>query len=107
MTQLSVRILAHYNLHAYMKKKKKKFFLLIEHHHHHDHLSLIREDRWGTTDEFTTSALHFPLFSTAVWDLANSRPVHSLMLSSHLFLCLACLHPPLTVPCKIVFCQTL
>ena len=32
---------------------------------------------------------HFPLFSTVLWDLANSRPVHSLMLSSHLFLCLA------------------
>ena len=30
----------------------------------------------------------FSLFSTALWDLANSRPVHSLMLSSHLFLCL-------------------
>ena len=29
----------------------------------------------------------FSLFSTALWDLTNSRPVHSLMLSSHLFLC--------------------
>ena len=37
---------------------------------------------WGTTDDFTTSFLHFSLFSTALWDLANSRPVHSLMLSS-------------------------
>ena len=27
----------------------------------------------------------FSLFSTAHWDLANSRPVYSLMLSSHLF----------------------
>ena len=40
------------------------------------------------TDYFTTSFLHVPLFSTALWDLANSRPVHFLMLSSHLFLCL-------------------
>ena len=32
----------------------------------------------------------FILFSTALWDLPNSRPVHSLMLSSHLFLCLPC-----------------
>ena len=36
------------------------------------------------------------------WDLANSRPVHSLMLSSHLFLCLPCLLHPFTVPCKMV-----
>ena len=27
----------------------------------------------------------FSLFSAAFWDLTNSRPVHSLMLSSHLF----------------------
>ena len=30
----------------------------------------------------------FPLFPTDLWDLPNSRPAHSLMLSSHLFLCL-------------------
>ena len=59
------------------------------------HLSLNREGRWSTTDYFATSFLHFsPLFSTALWALANSRPVHSLMLSSHLFLCLPCLLPP-------------
>ena len=50
-------------------------------HHHHHHQSLNREGRWGTTDDFATSYLHFSLFSTALWDLANSRPVHSLMLS--------------------------
>ena len=33
----------------------------------------------------------FPLFSTALWDLANSRPAHSLTLSSKLFLRLSCL----------------
>ena len=68
--------------------------------HHHHHLFLNREGRWGTTDDFATSFLHFSLFSTAIWDLPNSRPVHSLMLSSHLFLCLPCLLPPFTVPCK-------
>ena len=68
----------------------------------HLHLPLNREGRWGTADDFTTSSLHFSLFSTALWDLANSRPVHSLMLSSHLFLCLPCLLPPFTVPCKMV-----
>ena len=51
--------------------------------YHHHHLSLNREGRLGTTDDFTTSFLHFPLFFTALWDLANCRPVHSLMLSSH------------------------
>ena len=66
------------------------------------HLSLNREGRWGTTDDFATKVLHFSLFSTALWDLANSRPVYSLMLSSHLFLCLPCLLPAFTVPCKMV-----
>ena len=47
----------------------------------------------------------FSLFSTALWDLANSRPVHSLMLSSHLFLLLLCLLPPFTVPRKIVLAR--
>ena len=69
---------------------------------HHHHLSLNHEGRWGTTDDFTTNFLHFSLFSTALWNWANSRPVHSLMLSSHLFLCLPCLLPPFTVPCKMV-----
>ena len=54
-------------------------------HHHHHHLSLNREGRWGTKDDFTTNFLHFSLFSIAHRDLANSRPVHSLVLSSHLF----------------------
>ena len=49
------------------------------------HLSFNREGRWGTTDDFATSFLHSSLFSTALWDLANSRPVHSLMLSVRLF----------------------
>ena len=44
----------------------------------------------------------FP-FSTALWELAHSRPVHSLMLSSHIFLCLPCLLPPFTVLCKMVW----
>ena len=42
----------------------------------------------------------FFLFSTALWDLANARPVHSLMLSSLLFLCLPCLLSPFALPCK-------
>ena len=31
------------------------------------HLSLNREGRWGTTDDFATSYLHFSLFSTGTW----------------------------------------
>ena len=72
--------------------------------HHHHHPSLNCEGRWGTTDDFTTSFLHFSLFSTALWDLANSRPVNSLM-SSHLFFCLPCLLPLFTVPCKMVLAR--
>ena len=77
----------------------------VVHHHHHHHQSLNLEGRWGTTDDFATSFLHFSLFSTALWDLPNSRPVHSLMLSSHLFVCLPGLLPPFTVPCKMVLAR--
>ena len=64
-----------------------------------------REDSWGTTDDFATSFLHFSLFSTALWDLPISRPLYSLMMSSHLFLCLPCLLLPFTVPCKMVLAR--
>ena len=33
------------------------------------------------------------MFSNALWDLINSRHVHSLMQSSHLFLCLLVFFP--------------
>ena len=77
----------------------------FHHHHYHHHQFLNHEGRWGTTDDFATSFLHFPLFSTALWDLSNCRPVFSLMLSSHLFLCPPCLLPPSTVPCKMVLAR--
>ena len=77
----------------------------VHHHHHHHHQSLNHEGHWGTTDDFATSFLHFSLFSTALWDLPNSRPVHSLMLSSYLFLCLPCLLPPFTMPCNMVLAR--
>ena len=72
---------------------------------HYHHLSLNHQGHWGTTDDFATNVLHFSLFSTALWDLANSRPVHSLILSSYLFLCLPCLLPPFTVLCKMVWAR--
>ena len=74
-------------------------------HHHYHHLSLNREGRWGTTDDFATSFLLSSLFSTALWDFENFGPVHFLMLSSHVFLCLPCLLPPFTVPCKMVLAR--
>ena len=64
--------------------------------HLSSHLSLNREGRLGTTYDFATSC------TTAIWDMVNSRPVHSLMLSSHLFFCLPCLLPAFTVPYKMV-----
>ena len=75
------------------------------HHHHHHHQSLNREGLWGTIADFTTSFLHFSLFSIALWDLVNTRPVHFLMLSSHLFFCLPCPLPPFTVPWKKVLAR--
>ena len=71
----------------------------------HHHQSFNREGRLGTTDDFATNFLHFSLFSKALWDLPNSRPVRSVMLPSHLFLCLPCLLPSFTVPCKMFFAR--
>ena len=67
---------------------------------------IILKGHWGTTDDFTASFHHVFLFSTALWDLTNSRPVHLLKLSSHLFLCLPCPLPPFTMPCKIVLARS-
>ena len=77
----------------------------VSYHWSSSYLSLNHEGRWGTTDDFTTSFLCFSLFSTALWDLVNSRPVYSLMLSTHLFLCLLCLLAPFTVPCRMVLAR--
>ena len=49
------------------------------------------ESRRGTTDEFATILFHLDLFSAALVELAKSIPVHSLILSSHLFFCLTLL----------------
>ena len=60
---------------------------------------------WGTTDDFTTSFLHFLCSSLPSGNLANSSPVHSPLLSSHLFFCLPCLLPHFTVPCKMILAR--
>ena len=61
--------------------------------------------RRGTTDEFATIPFHFDLFSAALVELSKSIPVHSLILSSHLFFCLPLFLFPFTVPCRIVFAK--
>ena len=72
------------------------------------HLSLNHKGCWDNTDDFTTSFLHFfSLFFTALLDLANSRPIHSLMLASHLFFCLPCRLPPCHFALQDGFGQTL
>ena len=88
----------HHHRHRHRRRRRRR-----RHHHHHrrrrrhhhyhhqHHLSLNRQDRWGTADDFATSFPHFFLFSTALWDLE----------SSHLFLCPPCLLPPFTVPCIV------
>ena len=56
----------------------------------------------GTTVDFITSFLHSSRFSAFHSSIFNSRPIHSIMLSSHCFLCLPLSLPPWTVPCGTV-----
>ena len=65
-------------------------------------LSRSLADRWGTTVDFTASFLHSSRLSAFRSMVFHPRPVHSLMLSSHRFLCLPLRLPPWTVPCSIV-----
>ena len=63
------------------------------------------EGRRGTTDEFETILFNLDLFSAALVELAKSIPVHSLILSFHLFFCLPLFLFPFTVSCRIVFAK--
>ena len=72
---------------------RKKFCTILSFY-----VSCSLADRWDTTVDFTTSLLHSLRFSA----IFHSRPVHSLMLSSHRFLCLPLRLPPWTVPCTDV-----
>ena len=58
-----------------------------------------------TTDEFATIPFHLVPFSAALVELAKSIPVHSLILSFHLFFCLPFALCPYTVPCMIAFAK--
>ena len=66
------------------------------------HLSCSLVDCWGATDDLATSSLHSSHLSAFLMALPSVMPVHSGMLSSHLFFCLPLLRPPCTVPCRIV-----
>ena len=70
---------------------------------HSLHLFLSLVDRWGTKDDRATTFLHPSLFSAFRSALPNFKPVHSVTLSSHFFLCLPFLLPPCTVPRRIIF----
>ena len=59
--------------------------------------------RRGTTDDVATIPFHSFLSSDALRESPNPIPVHSLMLSSHLFFCLPLLLVPFPFPCRIFF----
>ena len=68
-------------------------FSLLTNNHHScfsflSYLSRSLADCWGTTVDFTTCFLHSSRFSAFRSMIFHSRPVHSLILSSHCFLCL-------------------
>ena len=65
--------------------------------------SLDLRGRRGTTDDVAKIPFHPSLSSAALRESTNPIPVHSLMLSSHLFFCLPLLLAPPTVPCRTVF----
>ena len=57
----------------------------------------------GTTEDVATIPFHPSLSSAARMESPNPIPIHFLMLSSHLFICLPLLLAPFTVLCRIVF----
>ena len=61
------------------------------------------EGRRGTTDKFATIPFHLDMFSAALVKLAKSIPVHSWILSSHLFFCLPLFRFPFNVPRRNAF----
>jgi len=79
-----------------------KYSVLCHHHHHHLSLDFFW-CCWSTIKDLTITFLHLSLSSATFWDSAKFIPVHSRLLSSHLFDCLPHLRLPLTVPCRTVF----
>ena len=87
------------NIGAHCLIKFKKFYFLF--------YAITLEGLRGTgpTDDFAPIPFHLYLFSIALVELAKSIPVHFLILSSHLFLCLPLFLFPFTVPCRIVLAK--
>ena len=52
------------------------------------YISRSRQDCWATTEDLAANFLHPSLFSASLRASPSFRPVHSRMLSSHIFLCL-------------------
>jgi len=71
------------------------------------YLSLSREGRWGTAEATWANFLHSSLLFACRKSASPPSPVHSLMLSAHVFLGLPLPLLPGTVPCKIVFAKPL
>ena len=63
------------------------------------------EGHWDIRNEFAIISFHLVLFSSALVELAKFIPLHSLILSYHLFFYLSLLFFPLTVPCRVVFAK--
>ena len=59
--------------------------------------------RWGIKDDRATAFLHSSLSSAFRRASPNPHPIHSDLLSSHLFFCLPFLLTPCTVPCRTIF----
>ena len=59
----------------------------------------------GASDDFATVSFHLVLFSAALVELAKSIPVHSLILSFHLFFLLPLHLFPFIVLCRTVFAK--
>ena len=76
------------------------FFVIY--HNYILHILWSRRNRWGTTEDLTANFLHPSLASASLKASPSFRPVHSRMLSSHLFLWMPVALCPCTVPCKIV-----
>ena len=64
------------------------------------HVSHDRVDHRGADADLATIPLHSSRFSAFLRASLSVRPVHSLMLSSHLLFYCPLLLPPCTVPCK-------
>ena len=60
-------------------------------------------DRRGATGVLATNSLHSSRLSAFLKVSLSCSPVHSFILSHHLFFCLPLFLPPGTVPCSVVF----